>query len=61
MLLNYLRCLQQLANAEEFQDEKSNGLLGEIFIRYVEETIQFIARLTQTDALHIVGVTTSYT
>ena len=25
---------RQLANAEEFQDEKSNGLLGEIFIRY---------------------------
>ena len=25
----------QLANAEEFQDDKSNGLLGEIFIRYI--------------------------
>jgi len=34
----------QLANAEEFQDEKSNGMLGEIFIRcnnvlYIREVI----------------------
>lgn len=28
------RC-SQLANTEEFQDGKSNGALGEVFIRYV--------------------------
>ena len=27
--------IPQLANTEEFQDGKSNGALGEVFIRYV--------------------------
>ena len=31
IILNML----QLANTEEFQDGKSNGALGEVFIRYV--------------------------
>ena len=30
-----LNHLPQLANTEEFQDGKSNGALGEVFIRYV--------------------------
>ncbi len=29
----------QLANTEEFQDGKSNGALGEVFIRYVSSLV----------------------
>ncbi|KAJ8698059.1 hypothetical protein PTI98_004813 [Pleurotus ostreatus] len=32
----------QLANTEEFQDGKSNGALGEVFIRYVIRVTPFL-------------------
>ena len=33
----------QLANTEEFQDGKSNGALGEVFIRYARGLVSFFA------------------
>lgn len=33
--LTHLIYITQLANTEEYQDGKSNGALGEVFIRYV--------------------------
>jgi hypothetical protein len=47
----------QLANTEEFEDGKSNGALGEVFIRYVH----FEYYVPVSERVACLGVTTFYT
>jgi hypothetical protein len=41
-LIGWSSASLQLANTEEFQDGKSNGMLGEVFIRSVAEVLRWM-------------------